>query len=299
MSPGTASSLRFSFLLLGTILAPVPATSGTLDKIRSSHTLKLGIREALIPFSYLGVDQKPVGFSIDLCDAVAERVKTTLKLDALEVVHTPVNPSNRIPLLQNGAIDVECGSTTNTVERQRQVAFSMTIFVSQPKWLVRTDSAIADPRQLSDKKIAITQGSLSLLVAEKIKDKDKLGFSVVQSKDHADSLLLLRTGRVAAWFEEDSVLAGLRAISPEPRTLVMLPTVYSRYFDALMIRKDDAAFKAVVDAAIQEKMASGEFAKLYDKWFVSPIQPSGKNLELPMSEALKALITKPSDSPTP
>ena len=275
------------------------ADGGTLDKIRASHALAFGFREASIPFSYLGAELKPVGFSIDLCNAIAERVKSDLKLDRLDVAFIPVNASNRIPLLQNGTIDTECGSTTNTVERQKQVAFSMTTFVSQPRWLVRADSGLTDPKQLDAKRVVVTQGSLSLPVVEKVKAGDHLAFSIIQAKDHGESLLMLRTDRASAWFEEDVLEAGLRATSPDPGAFSLLAAVYGSFNDALMVRKDDLGFKAVVDAVIKEKMASGDFGKLYAKWFTAPIPPRGQNLDLPMSDALKALVAKPNDAPAP
>lgn len=274
------------------------ADGGTLDKIRASGTITLGYRESSVPFSYLDADQKPIGFSIELCKAVADQVKTVLKLDKLTVAYAPVNASNRIPLLQNGAIDVECGSTTISVERLKQVAFSVTTFVSQPRWLVTAASGITDTKGLAGKTIVMTQGSLSLPIGEKINADQKLGFSVAQAKDHGESLLMLRTGRASGWFEEDILLAGLKAVSPTPDGFRYLPDLYGTFYrDGLMLRKDDAAFKAVVDGVIEAQMTSGAFARLYEKWFTAPVPPSGQNLALPMSDALKALVAAPSDDP--
>ncbi len=296
-----ASKLMLSAAVVAGIAvasSPSHAASPTLDKIRSSGTITLGYREASVPFSYLGADQKPVGFSLDLCAAVVEQVKSALKLPDLKVSYAGVNASNRIPLLQNGTIDIECGSTTNTVERGKQVAFSVTTFVSQPRWLVSASSGVADASGLAGKTVVLTQGSQSLPIAETIDTKDKLGFHIQQAKDHGESLLMLRTGRATAWFEEDILVAGLRAMSPNPDGFRLLPNTYGvNYRDGLMMSKGDPEFAALVDGVIEAKMASGDFAKLYDKWFTAPIPPGGQNLSLPMSEALKALVQKPSDAP--
>ncbi len=284
-----------------TVTAPVAsAGSGTLDKVRASGTLTLGYREASVPFSYLGADQKPIGFSIDLCLAVAEAVKQQLKLDRLEVATVPVNASNRIPLLQNGTIDIECGSTTNSVERSRQVAFSVATFVSQPTWLVTVASGISDAGSLAGKTTVVTQGSLSLGTIQKANADEKLGLTTVQAKDHGESLLMLQTGRAAGWFEEDILLAGQKATARDPGALRLLTKTYgSAFTDGLMLRKDDAGFKALVDDVIKAQMASGAFATLYNKWFNAPIPPSGQNLALPMSAALKARVSAPSDALAP
>ncbi|MFC7517815.1 amino acid ABC transporter substrate-binding protein [Herbaspirillum sp. GCM10030257] len=280
----------------------VYAKSPTLEKIRSSTTLTLGYREASIPFSYLGTGQKPVGFSLDLCAAVAEKTKAELKLPNLKVAYVPVNASNRIPLLQNGTIDIECGGTTNTLDRQKQVAFSVAIFVSQPRWLTTTSSGIDDPNKLRGKTVVVTQGSLNLPVAEKINTDNKLGLTITQAKDHSESILMLRTGRASAFFEDNIILAGLVATSPDPKAYTYLPNLggLSRldYF-GLMLPKDDQEFKAFVDGVLKEKMASGEFTKIYEKWFTSPIPPNNQNLGLPMSEALKARVAAPSDTVSP
>ena len=194
-------SLLFSIVALASVAAStaqVEATSQTLEKIRASGKLTLGYREASIPFAYLGGDQKPVGLSLDLCSAIAEKTKSDLKLDKLEVAYVAVNASNRIPLLRNGTIDIECGSTTNTSSRQRQVAFSVATYVTSPRWLVLADSAISDPKDLQGKTAVITQGSLNFAVGEKVIADAKLGVTVVQGKDQGESILMLRTGRAAS-----------------------------------------------------------------------------------------------------
>jgi glutamate/aspartate transport system substrate-binding protein len=280
-------------------LAQVRAKSPTLEKVRETGKLTLGYRETSIPFSYLGADQKPVGLSLDLCAAVAARVKSELRLAKLDVSYVAVNASNRIPLLRNGTIDIECGSTTNTIDRQKQVAFSLATYVTSPRWLVAESSGISTPKDLKGKTVVITQGSLNFSVAEKVIAEDKLGVTIVQAKDHGESILMLRTGRAAAWFEDDILIAGLVANAPNPKALKLLPNTYAVSYYGLMQPKDDAEFKSLVDGVIKAMMASGEFTERYDKWFTSPIPPNDQNLSLPMSDAMKARVASPSDALTP
>src|SRR5207253_3420012 len=199
-------------------------------KIRDTGKLALGYREASIPFAYLGSDQKPVGLSLDLCAAVAEKVKSSLKLDKLDVTYVAVNASNRIPLLQNGTVDIECGSTTNTLDRQKQVAFSVATFVSQPAWLTMASSGIADANGLRGKPVVFTEGSLNLALGKKINADDKLDLKILQAKDHGESLLMLRLGRASGFFEDNILLAGLVATAPDPQAFRFLPNVYGGYF---------------------------------------------------------------------
>jgi glutamate/aspartate transport system substrate-binding protein len=278
---------------------PLLAKSATLDKIRETGRLSLGYREASIPFAYLGQDQKPVGLSLDLCAAVAQKVKSELGLARLDIEYVAVNASNRIPLLQNGTIDVECGSTTNTAERQKQVAFSVATFVTSPRWLVAAGSDVGAAKDLQGKTVVVTQGSLNLGVVNRIVAEQKLGVSIVQGKDHAESLLMLRTGRAAAWFEDDILIAGMVANSPDPASFKWLADTAAPSYYGLMLPREDSDFKALVDGVLKAMMASGEFANAYDKWFTRPIPPRGQNLALPMSEAMKARVAAPSDAPSP
>jgi len=275
------------------------AGSQTLEKIKEIGKVAFGYREASIPFAYLGGDNKPTGLSLDLCTGVAEKIKSELKRPALEIEYIPVNASNRIPLLQNGTIDVECGSTTNTAERQRQVSFSIATFVASPRWLVAAASAVTELKGLEGQTIVVTQGSLNLTGAHKIIADRKLNARIVQGRDHAESLLMLNTGRAAAWFEDDILVAGLVANASDPKAFRMLPATYAPTYYGLMTRREDPEFKALVDAVIREKMATGEFNRLYSKWFEQPIPPKGQSLGLPMSDAMKARVAFPSDALTP
>ncbi len=179
------------------------AASQTLEKIKELGKVTFGYREASIPFAYLGADQKPTGLSLDLCSAVADKLRFELHRPGLETEYVAVNASNRIPLLQNGTIDIECGSTTNTAERQKQVSFSIAIYVVSPRWLVSASSPVVELNGLDGQTIVVTQGSLNLSIAKKIIDDQKLKVTIIQAKDHAESLLMLGTGRAAAWFEDD------------------------------------------------------------------------------------------------
>jgi glutamate/aspartate transport system substrate-binding protein len=295
-----ASTLAIAILSLAMLdISAAEAASQTLEKIREVGKIAFGYRQASIPFAYLGDDQKPTGLSLDLCSAVADRIRSELRRPELQTEYVPVDASNRIPLLQNGTIDVECGSTTNTAERQKQVSFSVATYVASPRWLVSAASPITDLNGLEGRAIVITQGSLNVVTAGKILAEQKLNARIVQAKDHAESILMLRTGRAAAWFEDDILVAGLVANSSDPKTFRMLPAIYAPTYYGLMTRREDPEFKALVDSVIREKMASGEFNKLYAKWFEQPIPPKGQNLQLPMSEAMKARVASPSDALTP
>ncbi|KJC33652.1 ABC transporter [Bradyrhizobium sp. LTSP885] len=275
------------------------AASPTLDKIRELGRITFGYREASIPFAYLGTDQKPTGLSLDLCSAVADKVRSALRRPELAIDAVAVDASNRIPLLQNGTVDIECGSTTNTAERQKQVSFSIATYVASPRWLVAASSPVTELKALEGQTIVVTQGSLNLGVVQKIIAEQQLKVKIVQAKDHAESILMLRTDRAAAWFEDDILVAGMVANAPDPKAYRMLAATYAPTYYGLMMRRADPEFKALVDAAIREKMASGEFDRLYAKWFEQPIPPKGLNLLLPMSDAMKARVASPSDALTP
>lgn len=283
------------FTLLG-LVSHAQAESLTLEKIKNDGTLTLGYRESSVPFSYLGSDATPLGLAIDLCNAIADQVKSQLNLPNLQVKYIPVNPANRIPLLQNGTIDIECGSTTNTLERQKQVAFSIPTFVGETTWLTLESSGITNTQQLRGKTVVITQGSLSLGSGMKLNQDQNLGMKIVSAKDQAESLLMLRSGRVAAFFEDNILQAGLVANLGKGTKFTYFANEQAKpdYF-GLMMRKDDKTFKQLTDTVIKQKMASGEFAALYSKWFEQPIPPRNNNLELPLSENLKHVIADPKD----
>lgn len=268
----------------------------TLDNIKSKRVITIGYREASIPFSYLGADQKPVGFSLDLCAHVVDRLKSDLGTPDLQTKLAPVNSSNRIPLIQNGTIDIECGGTASSKQRLEQVSFSVSTFASQTAWLAKAASGFKTPKDLKGKTAVVTQGSDALGIAKGISQDDNLNLTIAQAKDHAESLLLLATGRAAAWVEADILLAGMKADYSNPADLIFLKANYGTiYYYGLMFSKDDPDFKKIVDDVLSKLMASGEFTKIYDKWFMAAIPPKNINLNFPMTDALKARVAHPSD----
>jgi glutamate/aspartate transport system substrate-binding protein len=267
----------------------------TLEKIKSQKTITIGYREASVPLSYLDGEQKPVGFSIDLCQLVIQKVKAKLGLSDLRTAYVAVTSSTRMPLISNGTIDIECGSTANNIPRQQQVAFSVTTFAPQFRWIVLTESGLKRTDDLKGKPVILTSGSNTNGFVAKLNSEKSLGMTILQGKDHAESFLYVETGRAAAFMEDDILLAGLKANNKNPNAFIFLMDEYLSDPYALMFRKDDAPFKQLVDGALTEAMKSGEYAKLYAKWFESPIPPRGINLAFPMSERLKGLIQNPSD----
>jgi glutamate/aspartate transport system substrate-binding protein len=271
------------------------AGSTTLAKIKETGSITIGYRESSIPFSYLDRDQRPVGFSLDLCAPIVAQIKSELKLADLSVKYIPVSSSSRIPLIQNGTVDIECGGTSSSLARQKQVNFTVATFVSQPRWLARTDSGIANVPGLKGKTVVVTQGSNAAPIAHTIDAKEGLGLRILQAKDHAESFLMLSTGRAAAFLEDDILLAGLRANASDPGSFKFLPEAFGDYYYGLLLPKDDEELKSLADKVLEDMMASGEFTKIYEKWFVSPIPPNNLNLAFPMGDLLKQRIASPSD----
>lgn len=267
----------------------------TLQKIKDTGTLTIGYRESSIPFSYLDGQQKPVGFSIDLCQKIADRIKQQLGLTSLALKQVAVNSSNRIPLVSNGTVDIECGGTANNLARQKQVSFSVATFAGQPRWLVRTDSGFKKSSDLKDKTVVVTQGSNAVGFVRKINEDEKLGMQIIQAKDHGESMLTLSSGRAVAFLEDDILLAGVRANSPNPAAYSFLQGGYEVGYYGLMFRKDDASFKALVDSVLVTMMKDGSFEQVYKKWFESPIPPHNMNLSFPITDKLRQRISSPSD----
>jgi glutamate/aspartate transport system substrate-binding protein len=270
---------------------------GTLKKVKETGTFTIGHRDSSLPLSYLDEKLTPVGFSIELCKHVVEAVKAKLNLPNLTVRYNPVTSATRIPLVANGTVDIECGSTANMTTRQQQVGFSYTFFVPQFKWIVRADSNVKTADDLRGKTIAVTAGTNTALFVNKMNSEENLGMTITPGKDHAESFLLVETGRASAWMEDDVLLAGFRANAKKPADFRLLDKSYPSDPYALMIRKDDPQFKALVDETLTKLMRSGEFEKLYIQWFESPIPPRGINIDLPMSNALRRAIEEPNDKP--
>jgi len=268
---------------------------GTLKKIKDTGTISLGHRESSIPFSYYDDKQQVVGYSHELMLKAVDAVKKELNLPSLQVKLTPVTSQNRIPLVQNGTIDIECGSTTNNLERQKQVSFSNTIFVIGTRLLTRKDSGVKDFGDLAGKNVVTTAGTTSERLIRKMNEEKKLGMNIISAKDHGESFLTLETGRAVAFMMDDALLYGELAKAKKAADWVVVGTPQSREAYGCMLRKDDAPFKKVVDAAIARLMASGQAEKLYARWFMHPVPPKGLNLNFPLSDDMKALYKSPND----
>ena len=267
----------------------------TLKKIKDTGVVKIGNRDASIPLSYLDDKQQPVGYGVDICLKVVDAIKAELKMPNLKVEFVPVTSQTRIPILTGGNIDLECGSTTNSVERQKQVAFAPTYFMTGTKIIVKKSSGIKGYDDLKGKTVVFTSGTTNERAMKAYSDEHKLGVNFIPSKDHAESFLAVDTGRAVAFPMDDVILYGLRANAKNPNDFEVLGPFLSDDPYGIMMRKDDPQFKKVVDNAVSALYKSGEINKIYHKWFESPIPPKGINLNMPMSDSLKELVKNPSD----
>lgn len=285
-------------LCLATLLPAVAAAQATtLDKAKASGQITLAYRESSIPFSYLGADGQPTGFGWEICSRVVEQVRKATGRADLKVATQAVTSQNRIPLLQNGTIDIECGSTTNNSERGKQVAFATNYFYTGTRLMVKAGSPVRSLADLAGKKVVSTTGTTNYLVLRKANAERQLNFELIGAKDHAESALLVQQGRAEAFGMDDILLFGLRASAANPAELAIVgdPLQVEPY--AIMLRKDDPAFKKLVDDTLAGLIKSGEFEALYRKWFQSPIPPKGINLNAPMSKELQDNLKALSDKP--
>ena len=269
--------------------------SGTLKKIKETGQITLGHRESSIPFSYYDDKQQVIGFSHEIMLKVVEAVKADLKLAKLDVKLMPVTSANRITLIQNGTVDIECGSTTNNTERQKQVGFTNTIFVIGTKLMAKKDSGIKDFPDLAGKNVVTTAGTTSERLLRKMNEEKKLGMNVISAKDHGEAFLTLETGRAVAFMMDDALLYGEMAKAKRPADWVVVGTPQSKEAYGCMVRKDDPAFKKLADAKIAALMSSGDAEKIYKKWFMNPIPPKGLNLNMELSDDMKTLFKSPND----
>jgi glutamate/aspartate transport system substrate-binding protein len=267
----------------------------TLQKIKDSGTITVGNRDSSVPFSYLDDNQKPIGFSLELCNLVVAKVKARLGLPDLKLAYQAVNSSNRIPLVKNGTVDIECGSTANTIARQQEVAYSVIFYAPQFKWIALKASGLKTSDDLKGKTVAVTQGTNTAQFVAKLNTEKALGMKILQGKDHAESFLLVDTGRAAAFMEDDILLAGLKATAADPDKYAFLSDDFPSDPYGVMMSKSDPGLKQLVDEALTDAMKSGQYDKLYANWFESPIPPKNINLNFPQSDKLKALIKSPSD----
>jgi len=287
-----------AFLLATSLLsAPIfgQELNGTLKKIKDTGTITLGHRESSIPFSYYDDKQQVIGYSQELMLKAVDAIKADLKLARLDTRLMPVTSANRITLVQNGTIDLECGSTTNNLERQKQVSFSTTIFVIGTRLMTKKDAGIKDFADLAGKNVVTTAGTTSERLLRKMNEEKKLGLNIISAKDHGEAFLTLETGRAVGFMMDDALLYGEMAKAKRPGDWVVVGTPQSFEAYGCMLRKEDPAFKKVVDAALTKVMISGEAAKIYAKWFLQPIPPKGLNLAFPLSDAMKALYKAPND----
>ena len=270
---------------------------GTLKKIKDAEVIVLGTRESSIPFSYYDENNEVVGYAQDLANLAVAAIKQKLNLPDLRVKLVPVTSQTRIPLIQSGSIDLEAGSTTNNIEREQQVSFSNTFFVVSTRLLVKKDSGIKDFPDLKGKNVVVTAGTTSERLIRQFNDKNQMGMQIIAAKDHGESFLILQSGRAAAFMLDDALLAGERAKARNPSDWVIVGTPQSKEAYGMMLKKDDAEFKAVVDRALAEAEKTGVAENLYKKWFLSPIPPKGLNLDLPLSDDMKELFQNPNDKP--
>jgi glutamate/aspartate transport system substrate-binding protein len=273
--------------------------TGTLKKIKDSGSVTLGVRDSSIPFSYLDDKQSYQGYSIDICLRTVTAIQKQLGMSSLNVKMNPVTSATRIPLMANGTIDLECGSTTNNLERQKQVAFAPTTFVTANRLLAKKSANISKLDDMKGKTLVSTAGTANLKQVTTLNAERKLGMNILSAKDHAEGFLMVETGRAVAFAMDDILLSSLAASSKAPNDYVITKEALSIEPYGIMLRRNDEPFKKAVDSAVNNLMKSGEINKIYAKWFQSPIPPKGINLAIPMSEQLKAVIAKPTDSGDP
>jgi glutamate/aspartate transport system substrate-binding protein len=276
-------------------VAAAAHAADTLSKIRETQTITIAYREASLPFSYLDAHKKPIGYAVDLCLKIADAVRRELKLSRLDIAYLPVTPSTRIPAIVEGRADLECGSTTNNAERRKQVAFTIPHFVAAARMVVRADSGIRNWADLRDKRVVTTKGTTSVkLLTERDKVRS-LGLKLVEGRDHAESFNMVEKGEAEAFPMDDVLLFGLRASSSDPSRFIVVGDALSAEPYAIMLRKDDAPFKALVDREMGRIIQDGEIYKLYDKWFKSPIPPKGINMNMPIGHLLRDTLRFPTD----
>ncbi|MFP1828636.1 glutamate/aspartate ABC transporter substrate-binding protein [Lonsdalea quercina] len=272
-----------------------PSSTDTLQKIKARGLIVVGHRESSVPFSYLDNDQKVVGYSQEYSNAIIDAVKKQLGLPDLTVKMVPITSSTRIPLLQNGSIDFECGSTTNNAERQQQVAFSNSIFIVGGKLLVRKESGIGDFNDLAGKPVVTTAGTTNEILLNQQNDKNAMKMRIISAKDHSDAFRTLESGRAVAFYMDDPLLAGERAKAKRPDQWVIVGTPQSHEAYGCMLRKSDPAFKQLMDSTIAQAQTQGDAEKWYQRWFTQPIPPKNINMNFEMSAEMKALFNAPND----
>jgi len=273
--------------------------TGTLQKIKDTGAITLGHRESSVPFSYYDDNQKVIGYAMDLCYKIADAVKSDLKLDALDVKLNPVTSATRIPLIANGTVDLECGSTTNNLDREKQVAFTITHFVTANRFVSKKSANLKTVDDLKGMTIVSTSGTTNIKQITEISAQRNLNLNILAAKDHAEAFLMVETDRAAAFVMDDILLYSLVAASKSPDDYVISADALSVEPYGIMLRRDDPDFKKVVDGQMTSIYKSGAINAIYEKWFLKPIPPKGINLNVPMSAAFKKVVANPTDSGDP
>lgn len=278
---------------------PAAAQEGTLKKIRDGGSITIGHRDASVPLSYYDDKQRPVGYAMDLCHRIVDAVKRELKLQKLDIKYQLVTSANRIPLMANGTVDLECGSTTNNLERQKQVAFTITHFVTANRFVTKKSANIGKLADLKGKTVVSTAGTTNIKQITELNNPQNLGLSIISANGHPEAFQMVETGRAVAFVMDDILLYSLVAQSRRPKDYVISAEALSVEPYGIMLRRDDPAFKKVVDAAMVNTYKSGAINGIYQKWFQKPIPPRSINLNVPMSAQLKKVVSNPTDSGDP
>ena len=292
--------MKTIFALLAALAIATPAAAqDTLKKIKESGSITIGHRDASIPFSYYDDKQQPVGYALDICMAIVDAAKKQLNMPNLKVNYQLVTSANRIPLIANGTVDLECGSTTNNNERQQQVAFSNTYFIPANRWAYKASAKLNTLNDLKGKTIVSTAGTSNIKLITQLNSEKNHGMNIISANGHPEAFQMVETGRAAAFVMDDILLSGLIANARNPKDYAISKEYLSLEPYGPMLRKDDAAFKKLADDATAQLYTSGRIKAIYDKWFMKPIPPRNINLHVPMSEQLKRVFAKPTSSGDP
>src|SRR5438105_5798427 len=295
--------MKTAFALLAAaalaVTTPVLAQEGTLKKIKDSGSITIGHRDDSLPCSYYDEQQKPVGYAVELCLPLVDAVKSELEMPRIDVKYQLITSANRIPLMANGTIDLECGSTTNNLARQEQVWFTITHFVTANRWIAKKSANIRSLPDLKGKTIVSTAGTTNIKQITEINGAQNLGMNIISANGHPEAFQMVETGRAVAFVMDDILLYSLAAQSRSPGDYAISSEALSVEPYGIMLRKDDVSFKKVVNAAMTSLYKSGQINPIYEKWFQKPIPPKGINLNIPMSDQFKKVVANPTDSGDP
>ena len=281
------------------LASPALAQDSTVKKIKETGTITVGHRDASIPFSYYDENQKPIGYSMDICAQIVADVKKELNMPNLKVNYQLVTSANRIPLMANGTIDLECGSTTNNLEREKQVSFTNTHFITANRFVSKKSSNLKSLADLKGKTVVSTAGTSNIKQVTEINGSQNLGMNIISANGHPEAFQMVETGRAVAFFMDDILLYSLAASSRNPNDFDISKDALSVEPYGIMLRKGDPEFKKIVDNSTGNLFKSGKINAIYEKWFLKPIPPKNINLNVPMSDALKKVFANPTDSGDP